>query len=63
MTKHTAGTELVPVLTLNLWFKPTQLCLKGQAALGREVDNSFAYQAERSVSLGELKLSINVLFN
>ena len=50
----------MPVLTFSVRLEPTQL--KGKAALGREVENGFAYQAEPSGSLGELILSLNVLF-
>jgi hypothetical protein len=53
----------VPVIMFNVWLKPTQLDLRGKAALGRQVENSFAYQAEPSGSLGEPMLSINVSFH
>ena len=53
----------MPILTFNVWFKPTQLGLKGKTALGGEGENSFAYQAEPGGSLGEPMLSVNVLFH
>ena len=53
----------MPVLTFNVRSEPTQLGLKGKAALGREVENSFAYQAEPSGSVGEPTLSVNILLH
>jgi len=53
-------TEVVPVLTFSVRLESAQL--KGKAALGRDVENSFAYQAETSGSLGEPVLSLNAVF-
>jgi len=51
---------VVTVLTFSVRLESAEL--KGKAALGREFENSFAYQAETSGRLGEPVRSLNAVF-